>query len=31
MDDIDLKILKLLKTNARMKVKTISSIVMLSK
>ncbi|MDK3703973.1 Lrp/AsnC family transcriptional regulator [Staphylococcus pseudintermedius] len=30
MDDIDLKILKLLKTNARMKVKTISSIVMLS-
>ncbi|PCF41637.1 Lrp/AsnC family transcriptional regulator [Staphylococcus delphini] len=30
MDEIDLKILKLLQTNARMKVKTISSLVMLS-
>ncbi|ARJ50789.1 Lrp/AsnC family transcriptional regulator [Staphylococcus lutrae] len=30
MDEMDLHILKLLKTNARMKVKTISSLVMLS-
>ncbi|WP_241523316.1 Lrp/AsnC family transcriptional regulator [Staphylococcus delphini] len=30
MDEIDVQILKLLKTNARMRVKTISSIVMLS-
>ncbi|WP_240507185.1 Lrp/AsnC family transcriptional regulator [Staphylococcus cornubiensis] len=30
MDEIDVQILKLLKTNARMKVKTISSLVMLS-